>query len=244
MQPRNELGRFTSIYNVGKANEIIDGKNYTKRLWEAHTEEWRNEYRKKNRDFINSNLRAYATRLMHNYKYTDRHRNLPNPVDFDVDWLLDNIINQPDFYDGLMHDPFQMGADRIDNTQGHCKANIVPCWRMHNYRRQDKYTVDQFKYKITMEKLAEIEKKISDIKELMPNPFPEEQREAELRKIREKAGIPDPDATNEDLALEIFGEPIDEDTQFKTDTLDDILEDIFNYHYPSDRRSEWTIVTK
>ena len=231
-------------YIVGKPNEIINGKSYGKRLWEAHSEEWRNEHRKKEREFRNTDLRAYATRLLNNYRYTDRHKNYPNPVDFDVDWLLDNIIKQPDFYDGEMHDPFKMGADRIDNSQGHCKANIVPCWRMHNYRRHDKYTVDEFKYKITMEKITEIENKLKELKESMPNPFERERREYEERKMRRHFGIPEP-AYQEDLYAEIFGEPEpDEATKFKTQTLEEILGDIYNYQYPSERKPDWAVISE
>jgi hypothetical protein len=58
-------------------------------------------------------------------------------------WVLENIVSQPCFYCETTEDP--RGCDRIDNTSGHTKANVVPCCRICNVARMDNFTHSEMK---------------------------------------------------------------------------------------------------
>lgn len=66
-----------------------------------------------------------AKSLIHNYKKEDILYGRETP-DFDVKWVIENIFNKPCAYCGES-DWTKLGCDRIDNSVGHIKSNVVCC---------------------------------------------------------------------------------------------------------------------
>ena len=76
---------------------------------------------------------------------------------------LQNILNQPCIYCG---DTENIGLDRIDNTLGHSKENVIPCCSLCNMVRGNRFTVDEFKIignaiRIIKEKRKDIQEKVN-----------------------------------------------------------------------------------
>lgn len=59
-----------------------------------------------------------------------------------TDEELKNILNQSCFYCG---DTENIGLDRINNSKGHCKNNVVPCCSLCNMVRGNRFTIEEFK---------------------------------------------------------------------------------------------------
>lgn len=80
--------------------------DYTKRWIEKHPKQYRAKY------------------LIANYRKEDIKYNRETP-DFDTKWMVENILSKPCHYCGET-DWHKLGCDRIDNSIGHIKLNIVP----------------------------------------------------------------------------------------------------------------------
>ena len=76
--------------------------------------------------------------LINMYKRYDKNKNKEN--DLTVEWFKENISSKPCLYCG---DTENIGADRIDNTKGHTKDNVVPCCTICNKVRSDHFTVSE-----------------------------------------------------------------------------------------------------
>ena len=73
----------------------------------------------------------------------DKIKNFDKTVDFDTQWFIENILEKPCIYCGCNN--FQkMTADRIDNSKGHYKDNIVPACKRCNCGRRDRFTVEEY----------------------------------------------------------------------------------------------------
>ena len=74
------------------------------------------------------------------YIYTDKNKGLI--CDLTEKWIKDNIISKNCIYCG---DIENIGCDRIDNSKGHTKDNVVPsCWTC-NSTRGDNYSFEEMK---------------------------------------------------------------------------------------------------
>lgn len=86
-----------------------------------------------------SEERAKASKLISTYKCKDKkHRH--EICDIDIDWMINNIMHKPCVYCGDTH---LIGCDRIDNTKGHLKTNVVPCCCTCNRARCDSFSYEE-----------------------------------------------------------------------------------------------------
>lgn len=118
-------------YN-GLRQRYVRGKNYT-------VEEIL--FGKKIRTRNNSreyNLKTRASKLLSSYRLRDWKHNME--FDLDKDWFIKNILNKPCIYCGSTN---KIGADRIDNSKGHIKDNVVPCCYVCNVTRGNNFTFDE-----------------------------------------------------------------------------------------------------
>lgn len=99
--------------------------------------------RKKNRGSktpINApTSRSKASKMIASYKHKDNKNNVP-PCDMDIDWFIENISTKPCVYCG---DTNRVGCDRIDNSKGHTKDNVVPCCFECNCARNNNFSYEE-----------------------------------------------------------------------------------------------------
>lgn len=87
------------------------------------------------------NPRAKASKMLSSYRIIDQ-KNGYELCDMSIDWMLENIISKPCHYCG---DTRRIGCDRIDNTKGHTKDNVVPCCIECNSARNNYFTYDEMR---------------------------------------------------------------------------------------------------
>jgi hypothetical protein len=90
------------------------------------------------------------------YKFKDKKNGL-NICDIDIDWMLENIMNKPCIYCGDIHN---VGCDRVDNSKGHTKDNVVPACYECNCARNNNFSYEE---------MLELGKAIKIIKEKRNN---------------------------------------------------------------------------
>lgn len=83
--------------------------------------------------------RSKASKMISSYKHKDKINGV-SICDIDIDWMLENITNKPCVYCGDTH---RVGCDRIDNTKGHTKDNVVPCCYECNCAKNSNFTYDE-----------------------------------------------------------------------------------------------------
>lgn len=82
-----------------------------------------------------------ATKLTRQYRLYDEQKSLEN--DIDAEWFSNNISGRVCVY---CDDPEQpVGCDRIDNTKGHLRANVVPSCGDCNKMRADRFSYEEMK---------------------------------------------------------------------------------------------------
>lgn len=110
---------------------------------------------KKPKDYRDSleNIRIKASKMISSYKCKDKKLGFKEICDIDTDWMIENILTKPCIYCG---DDKRVGCDRIDNSKGHTKDNVVPCCIECNQARNNNFT---------HEEMFEIGKAIKNIKE-------------------------------------------------------------------------------
>lgn len=87
------------------------------------------------------NIRAKLSRMISSYKIKDRKNGI-SICDLNIDWMLTNIVNKPCYYCGDTH---RIGCDRIDNSKGHTKDNVIPCCYEYNCARNNNFSVEEMK---------------------------------------------------------------------------------------------------
>lgn len=97
--------------------------------------------------------RSKASKMISSYKHKDR-KNKTTICDVDIDWMINNIMTRPCIYCG---DTSRVGCDRIDNSKGHTKDNVVPCCFECNCARNNNFSYEE---------MLILGKTISKIKEL------------------------------------------------------------------------------
>lgn len=126
--------------------------NYRYKLTEEQKEQNRKRaklYRLTNKEYCKAKYKEWrktpigrASHQISNYKSRDKKYNREIP-DFDAKWMVENIYSKPCYYCGET-DWTKLGCDRIDNTKGHTKDNIVTCCKKCNDKRQ-KQSIEEFK---------------------------------------------------------------------------------------------------
>lgn len=99
------------------------------------------------------NIRIKASKMISSYKCKDNKLGFKNICDIDIDWMIENIFTKSCVYCG---DNKKIGCDRIDNSKGHTKDNVVPCCIECNAARNNNFTYDE---------MLEIGKAIRKVKE-------------------------------------------------------------------------------
>jgi len=80
-------------------------------------------------------------RMVRVYRHRDKKAGL-SVCDFNDVWLFENVTSKPCIYCGSID---KVGSDRIDNSKGHTKDNIVPCCKKCNVIRNQFFTHKGFK---------------------------------------------------------------------------------------------------
>ena len=84
---------------------------------------WNNCFSQKN--YRNTPL-GRCTYLVHNYKEMDEKNGFGDVIDFDAEWMFENILSKPCAHCGEA-DWHKLGCNRIDNTKPHTMDNVEPC---------------------------------------------------------------------------------------------------------------------
>ncbi len=82
-----------------------------------------------------------AEGLLRNYRSIDSRKD--RVCDLDAAWLAEHIVVPPCVYCGDEGEP--RGADRVDNSIGHTKANVVPACMSCNLARGNRYTPEEMR---------------------------------------------------------------------------------------------------
>lgn len=115
--------------------------NYMLNYREAHSDEI-SEYNKKKYKEIQETPLGRAKNLISSYKQKDKKNGFSEVIDFDKQWIVDNIFTSKCKYCGET-DWRKLGCDRKDNTKGHTKDNVVPCCQRCNSKK-GKMTYDEY----------------------------------------------------------------------------------------------------
>lgn len=86
-------------------------------------------------------IRTKASKMISSYKMKDKSHNY-DISDIGIDWMIDNVLLNKCVYCG---DTVRVGCDRIDNSKGHSKENVVPCCYECNCARNNNFTHDEMK---------------------------------------------------------------------------------------------------
>lgn len=96
---------------------------------------------RKPKNHTETNIRSKASKMISSYKHHD-YKNGVEICDIDIDWMIDNILLRQCYY---CEDSLRVGCDRIDNSRGHIKTNVVPCCIECNTVRNDNFSVDEMR---------------------------------------------------------------------------------------------------
>lgn len=82
--------------------------------------------------------RDKVSKMISSYKCSDKKKGLL--CDLSIEWVLDNVISKVCTYCGTT---INIGCDRIDNTKGHTKSNVIPACYTCNMIRKDDFSVEE-----------------------------------------------------------------------------------------------------
>ena len=102
-------------------------KEYEKEFKETH-KDWKHNWDKE----YQQTLKGTANRRIQAYKRQDERNGFgKDSVDFDSEWLIENILLKPCTHCGES-DWHKIGCNRLDNSKPHTKDNVEPCCRKCN----------------------------------------------------------------------------------------------------------------
>lgn len=109
------------------------GKEAKKKATLNYDSKHREEKNLKQRE-LNATDKLYrASHQVRLYKFLDKRNGFDDVVDFDGEWMVDNIYSKPCKYCGET-DWHKLGCNRIDNSKPHTKENVEPCCKSCNSR--------------------------------------------------------------------------------------------------------------
>lgn len=79
-----------------------------------------------------------ASKMVSSYRHSDKCKGLK--CDLDVDFMLEEIFSNPCSYCGTLE---KVGCDRLDNSKGHVKSNVVPACYNCNTIRKDLFSFEE-----------------------------------------------------------------------------------------------------
>lgn len=85
-------------------------------------------------------IRIRASKLLSAYRIKDVNKRLI--FDLEKEWFIQNILSNQCFY---CESKDRIGADRLDNSLGHIKGNVVPCCHICNAIRGNVFSVSEMK---------------------------------------------------------------------------------------------------
>ena len=130
--PSSIKNRYYKHKNDYSVDEILYGKKKKQ-----------NNRKAKDISSLNSlnEVRIKASKMISSYKIKDKSHDY-EISDIDIDWMIDNVLLNKCIYCG---DTVRVGCDRIDNSKGHSKENVVPCCYEYNCARNNNFTHDEMK---------------------------------------------------------------------------------------------------
>lgn len=82
-------------------------------------------------DMAKSQIRSKASKMISSYRFKDNSKGLI--CDLDIDFVVNEIFSKPCSYCGATD---KIGCDRLDNSKGHQKENVVPsCYECNTIRK-------------------------------------------------------------------------------------------------------------
>lgn len=114
------------------------GRDRRTERWANHTPAQREKVVARNRTY-NRTDKGRAVYLAFAYHRVDRGKG--HECDMDRHFILNEIIPKPCHYCGTIEHP--RGCDRIDNSIGHLKSNVVPSCAICNLARGDRLTHEE-----------------------------------------------------------------------------------------------------
>lgn len=110
-------------------------KKYFKKYYKDNKTK-KNSFSKENNKLWKINNREQY--LISAYIQIDKKKNII--CDLTVDWMKENITSKSCIYCG---DTENVGCDRIDNSKGHTKDNVVPCCGECNLTRGNRFSLEE-----------------------------------------------------------------------------------------------------
>ena len=144
-------GEFNLNYN-GVKQRYLKGKNFTEeQILFGKTNKLKGVIIDVNDIPEEKKRRNKIIKMLSQYRLKDRKRNFD--FDIELDWFYKKVTEGECFY---CSDTKNLGLDRVDNTKGHTKDNVVVCCYTCNVARGDNFT---------HEEMIELGKTIKIIKE-------------------------------------------------------------------------------
>jgi hypothetical protein len=112
-------------------------KDNRKERYKKLSEEQKEVYKSKNRKYTSEGL-GRATSLICAYRKVDKKKG--QVCNLDREFMMTQIFNKSCIYCKSIQN---IGCDRIDNTIGHIKTNVVPCCRICNTTRMNNFSHEE-----------------------------------------------------------------------------------------------------
>lgn len=128
---------YNKTHNEKRRNYHKTYYSKNKTILKDKMKEWyenNKEHHKSKRNEYYATVIGRANALVNSYKTADREKGR-GEVDFDRNWLIENIFSSKCIYCGES-DWTKLGCDRIDNSKPHIKCNVVPCCEKCNKERR------------------------------------------------------------------------------------------------------------
>lgn len=121
--------RYQKWKNTGTTKEILFGKDRTiKRIITD------------SKVLAFNKQRTKASKMIASYRCTDKKKGFE--CDLDIEFVINEIFSKSCSYCDSSE---KVGCDRIENTKGHTKNNVIPACYECNYLRSDLFTVEEMK---------------------------------------------------------------------------------------------------
>ena len=128
------------LYDIEYRKNNIERRKQVKAEWNKKNKEQQSAY---NKQFYQT-IPGMAARRRHHYLADDKEKGFDTALTITAEWIIENILTASCIY---CHDtePYHLGCDRIDETKGHTKENVVCACPVCNWERSlQKMSVEEF----------------------------------------------------------------------------------------------------